>query len=138
MVDGVPIIQRVYDGFARGDLSPLLESLDPQVEWNEAEHVTFWPGTAFHGPDAIVEGLFACIAPTFGHTWTVHVDRLLTCGDTVIMQGRYRGTAQATGNELAPQVAHIWDLVGDKIVRFQQYTDTWLFAQATGITPLTS
>lgn len=138
MVDGVPIIQRVYDGFARGDLSPLLESLDPQVEWNEAEHVTFWPGTAFHGPDAIVAGLFARIAPTFGHTWTVHVDRLLTCGDTVIMQGRYRGTAQATGNELAPQVAHIWDLVGDKIVRFQQYTDTWLFAQATGITPLTS
>lgn len=95
MVDGVPIIQRVYDGFARGDLIPLLESLDPQVEWNEAEHVTFWPGTAFHGPDAIVEGLFARIAPTFGHTWTVHVDRLLTCGDTVIMQGRYRVTARA-------------------------------------------
>ena len=138
MVEAVDVIRRVYEGFDRGDLSPLLESLDPQVEWNEAEHVTFWPGAAFHGPDAIVEGLFARIAPTFGRTWTVHVDRLLACGDTVIMQGRYRGTARATGSELSPQVAHIWDLVGDKIVRFQQYTDTWLFAQATGITPLTS
>lgn len=138
MVEGVDIIRQVYEGFDRGDLSPLLESLDPQVEWNEAEHVTFWPGTAFRGPDAIVEGLFARIVPTFGRTWTVHVDRLLGCGDTVIMQGRYRGTARATGNKLSPQVAHIWDLVGDKIVRFQQYTDTWMFAQATGITPLTS
>ena len=138
MVDGVPIIRRVYDGFDRGDIGPLLAALDPDVEWNEAEHVTFWRGTAFHGADAIVEGLFARIGPTFGRTWAVHVDRLLACGDTVIMQGRYHGTARATGRELSPQVAHIWDLVGDKIVRFQQYTDTWLFAQATGITPLTS
>ena len=54
------------------------------------------------------------------------------------MQGRYSGTAEATGTDLSPQVAHIWDPAGDKVVRFQQYTDTWLFAQATGITPLTT
>ena len=138
MVEAVDIIRRVYEGFDRSDLGPLLESLDPNVEWNEAEHVTFWPGAAFHGPAAIIEGLFAHIPRTFGRSWTVHVDRILNCGDTVIMQGRYSGTAQATGRELSPQVAHIWDLVGDQIVRFQQYTDTWLFAQATGITPLTS
>ena len=54
------------------------------------------------------------------------------------MQGRYSGTAEATGTDLSPQVAHIWDLAGDKVVRFQQYTVTWLFAQATGITPLTT
>ena len=138
MVDGVDIIRRVYDGFDRGDIGPLLAALDPNVEWNEAEHVTFWPGAAFHGPDAIVEGLFARIPPTFGRSWKVHVGRLLACCDTVIMQGRYGGTAEATGTDLSPQVAHIWDLAGDKVVRFQQYTDTWLFAQATGITPLTT
>lgn len=109
MVETVDIVRRVYLGFDRGDLGPLLESLDPLVEWNEAEHVTLWPGAAFHGPDAIVDGLFARIAPTFGRTWTVHVDRLLACGDTVIMQGRYRGTARATGREFSPQVAHIPD-----------------------------
>ena len=67
----------------------------------------------------------------------MHVDRLLACGDTVVMQGRYTGTAQATGRELSPQVAHIWDVADGKIVRFQQYTDTWLFEEATGIPPVT-
>ncbi len=137
MVDGMDIIRRVYAGFGRGDIEPLLAALDPNVEWNEAEHVTFWPGSAFHGPDAIIEGLFGRIPPTFGAAWKVEVERLLAARDTVIMQGRYRGTVQATGTELSPQVAHIWDLNGDKIVRFQQYTDTWLFAQATGIAPVT-
>ncbi len=41
MVDGVDIIWRVYDGFDRGDIGPLLAALDANVEWNEAEHVTF-------------------------------------------------------------------------------------------------
>jgi uncharacterized protein len=33
------------------------------------------------------------------------------------------------------QAAHVWDLRNGKIVKFQQYTDTWLVAQVTGITP---
>lgn len=135
MAEAADIIRQIYEGFDRGDLSPLLESLDPDVEWNEAEHVTFWPDTAFHGPDAIVQGLFARIAPTFGRTWKVHVERILVCGDTVIMQGRYNGKVRATGRNLSPQVAHIWDLAGDKIVRFPQRTDTWLFAEATWAQP---
>ncbi len=40
MANDVDIIRRIYEGFDRGDLAPLLESLDPDVEWNEAEHIT--------------------------------------------------------------------------------------------------
>ena len=68
----------------------------------------------------------------------MQVERLYNCGTTVIMQGRYRGTVEFTGRDLAPQVVHIWDLEGNKIVRFQQYTDTWLFAEATGVAPETT
>ena len=71
-------------------------------------------------------------------TWKVQVERLYNCDTTVIMQGRYRGTVQSTGRDLASQVVHIWDLEGNKIVRFQQYTDTWLFAEATGVAPETT
>lgn len=138
MSDPVNIMRNIYDAFARGDIKTVLESLDPRVEWNEAEHVTFWPGCGFTGPDAVVAGLFARIPATFGRTWKIHIDRLYGCGSTVIMQGRYSGTVQSTGRELSPQVAHIWDLEGDKIIRFQQYTDTWLFAEATGIPPMTT
>lgn len=94
-------------------------------------------GGPFIGPDAITADLFAKIPTTFGTTWKVRVDRLLATGNTVIMEGRYHGTAQATGTPLAPQVAHIWDLTDGRITRFQQYTETWLFAHATGTPPVT-
>jgi uncharacterized protein len=42
---------------------------------------------------------------------------------------------KATGKPLDAQVAHIWDFRDGKVVRWQQYTDTWQFAQVTGITP---
>lgn len=107
MHDELEIIRRVYEGFDGGHIDGLLSWLHPEAEWNEAEHVTFWPGSAFTGPDAIVKGLFARIPVIFGPTWTVQVERLYSCGTTLIMQGRYRGTVQSTGKDLAPQVVHI-------------------------------
>lgn len=84
----------------------------------------------------VVDGLFAQIPEVFGRTWRIDVERCHDCGATVIVQGRYSGVARATGRALAPQVVHVWDLAEGKVVRFQQYTDTWLFADATGIEPV--
>jgi ketosteroid isomerase-like protein len=35
-------------------------------------------------------------------------------------------------------VVHVWEIEGGKVVRWQQYTDTWAFAEATNIRPLES
>jgi uncharacterized protein len=53
------------------------------------------------------------------------------------MEGRYKGTVQATGKAIDLQVTHVWDLADGKVVKFQQYADTWQLAQATGETPVT-
>lgn len=136
MADKVERVRSLYEAFARGDVGTVLGAFDAKIEWNEAEHVTFWPGSAFVGPDEVVQGVFARIPETFGDTFRINVDRVHGCGDTVIMEGRYTGTVQATGKDISAQVAHVWDLEGDTIVRFQQYTDTWQFADATGIAPV--
>jgi ketosteroid isomerase-like protein len=135
--DNVSWVGGLYDAFAKGDIPTVLAALDPKVEWNEAEHVTFWPGSAFIGPEAVVEGVFMRIPETFGDTFRINVDRILDCGDAVLVEARYTGTVQSTGKEISAQVAHVWDIAGGKIVRFQQYTDTWQFAEATGIAPVT-
>lgn len=130
-------VSALYEAFMQGDIGTVLAAFDPKIEWNEAEHVTFWPGSAFIGPDAVVQGVFARIPETFGDTFRIAVERVLACGDTVAVQARYLGTVQSTGSEISAQVAHVWDFEGDSIVRFQQYTDTWQFAEATGIAPVT-
>lgn len=137
MADNAARLEELYGAFAEGDIPTVLAAMSPNIEWNEAEHVTFWEGAPFVGPDAVLQGVFARIPETFGDTFRIEVDRFVDGGSTVLVQGRYRGVCQDTGNELDVQVAHVWDLEGDKVVRFQQYTDTWAFAEATGQTPHT-
>ena len=51
-------------------------------------------------------------------------------GDTLVVEGRYRGTMKATGTPVDAQFAHIWRLRDGKVIRFQQYTDTRQWAKA--------
>jgi hypothetical protein len=135
MADNATTIRGIYEAFARGDVPAVLGALHEQVEWNEAEHVTYWPGGAFVGPQAVVTGVFARIIQDIPN-FSIDVRRIVAAGDAVLVEARYRGTVTATGKALDAQVAHVWDLRDGKAVRFQQYTDTWQFAQATGVAPL--
>jgi uncharacterized protein len=137
MADNVEFVQGLYEAFAKGDVPSVLAAMDPEIEWNEAEHITFWPGHPFIGPEAVVKGVFARIPQTFRDTFRIEIARLLGCGSVVVMEGRYKGIVQATGTAIDLQVTHVWDLADGKIVKFQQYADTWQLAQATGETPVT-
>jgi ketosteroid isomerase-like protein len=134
MADSVAIVRGAYEAFAKGDVPHVLGVLDDKVEWSEAEHVTYWPGGPFAGRQAVVDGVFARLGQDFDG-FRIDIRRIVGCGDTVLVEARYRATCKATGKPLDAQVAHVWDVRGDKIVRFQQYTDTWQFAQVTGVTP---
>ena len=98
------------------------------------EHITYWPGAAFVGPHAVLTGVFARLPQDFDG-FRVEVSRIVAAGDTVLVEARLRATATATGKPLDAQVAHIWDLRDGKVVRFQEYADTWHFAQVTGVVP---
>lgn len=135
MADNASMMEGLYESFARGDIPAVLGAMDPGIQWYEAEHVTFWTGEPFIGPDAVLQGVFARLGETFGDTFRVEVNRIVDCASTVVMEGRYKAVAQATGKELDAQVTHIWDIADGKVVKFQQYTDTWQFAQVTGEAP---
>jgi uncharacterized protein len=137
MADKVRFLQGLYEAFAKGDVPTVLAAMDPGVEWNEPEHVTFWPGHPFIGPEAVVQGVFARIPATFGDTYCIEINRLLDCGSVVVMEGRCKGIVQATGKAVDAQVTHVWDIADGKIAKYQEYTDTWQFAEATGETSLT-
>lgn len=134
MADSVATVRSIYEAFGRGDVQTVLGLMSEKVEWNEAEHFTYWTGGPFVGPQAVLNGVFARIGQDFDG-FTVDVGRVVGCGDTVLSEGRYRGTVKATGKRLDVQVAHVWDVRDGKVVRFQQYADTWQVAQATGVTP---
>ncbi|MGZ8997714.1 MAG: nuclear transport factor 2 family protein, partial [Allosphingosinicella sp.] len=93
------------------------------IVWNEAESFLYADGNPYHGPEAVLNGVFArCIGEWDG--FTVKVDEILDAGDTVVALGRYTGTCKATGKSMSAQLAHVWRVTDGKVARFQQYTDT--------------
>ena len=134
MANNVELLRNGYEALAKGDIQTVLGLMDNEIEWYEAEHVTYWPGGPVIGPQAVVNGVFARLPQDFDG-FKVDIKRIVGCGDTVLVEARYRATVKATGKPLDAQVAHIWDFRDGKVVRWQQYTDTWQFAQVTGLTP---
>jgi ketosteroid isomerase-like protein len=134
MADSVAIVRSAYEAFEKGDVPTVLGLMDPGIEWSEAEHFPYWTGQPFVGPQAVLNGVFMRIGQDFDG-FRIQVRRMVGAGDTVLVEARYLATARATGKKLDAQVAHVWDVRGGKLVRFQQYTDTWQVAQATGFTP---
>jgi hypothetical protein len=57
VADNAQFLHGLYEAFAQGGAPTVLAAMDPGIEWNEAEHGTFWPGHSFIGPEAVLEGV---------------------------------------------------------------------------------
>jgi hypothetical protein len=121
MTDHAATIHATYEAFTRGDIEAVLGSLDPKIEWVEAAGFPY-AGT-YTGPEAILSGVLARLG-TEWDAFHAAPERLVCDGDTVIAVGTYSGTYTATRRSFTARFAHIWDLRDNKIIAFEQITDT--------------
>ena len=126
------LIKNLYAAFGVGDVPAVLGGFDPQIRWMEAEGFLYAAGNPYVGPQAVTEGVFMRIVSDVDG-FAVVPQNFVDGGDTVVVEGRYRGTMKATGTPVDAQFAHVWQFRGGKIVRFQQYTDTRQWAGAAGV-----
>ena len=129
--ENVSLVKGIYEAFGSGDVPAVVAALGADVEWNEAENFPYADGNPYHGPDAVMNGVFARL----GSDWdgfAVEPREFLDAGDTVVMTGRYTGTCKATGRPMNPWVAHFWTFEDGKAVQFQQLVDTLAVARAVG------
>jgi ketosteroid isomerase-like protein len=130
-MDNIEFIKGLYEAFAAGDVPRVLGSMSEDIEWWEAEGNPWYPGRAFVGPQQVIDGVFARIGAEI-EGFEVVPERFLADGDEVVMIGRYRGKATATGKLLDAQALHIWTTKDGKVGRFQQFVDTRQLAEALG------
>ena len=126
----VETIRSIYQAFEKGDVPAVLAQMHQNIEWREAENFIYADRNPYIGPQAVLEGVFMRL----GSDWegfTVTPKEWLDAGDHVVVLGTYTGTHKSTGREVRAQFAHVWSLTGSRVVRFQQYTDTKQFADAT-------
>lgn len=120
-------IKATYDAFAKGDIPSVLEILSADIEWTEAEGFPY--GGTYHGPRAVLEGVFMRLGSEWnGFAAVPH--ELIDGGDTIVALGKYSGTYKATNKSFQADFAHVWKFREGKAVRFVQYTDTLLVQRA--------
>lgn len=125
------IVKALYDALGKGDVPAVLGAFDPQIEWREAENSLCADGNPYGGTQAVAEGVFKRYVSDVENFVAVP-EYFIESGDTVVVEGRYRGKVKATGTPVDAQFAHVWRLRDGKVVHFQQYTDTRQWADATG------
>jgi ketosteroid isomerase-like protein len=116
----VELVRGAYDSFAQGDVPAVLESFDPEIEWNEPGPGNAPSGT-FNGPEAIASGVFARIPQQF-EEYNVTPSELSDQGDSVIARGRFTGRNRS-GDELDVGFEHSFEIRDGKIARFQGRVD---------------
>jgi uncharacterized protein len=127
-MSAVETLKAGYAAFGRNDPSVLFAAMDPAINWNEAEGYVLADGNPYVGPHAVGEGVFARVLAAIDN-FTVVPSTFIDGGDHVVVLGRYGGTTKDGGATLDSPFCHVFRFHGDKIVTFQQYTDTAQWAR---------
>jgi len=122
-------VRKIYEAFNRGDMPFVIGSMDPEIQWSEAENFIYADGNPYVGPNVVLQGVFMRL----GSEWegfSVSFDAIHDAGDTVIAEGHYSGKFRKTGRQVRAQFAHVFTFRDGKLLKFQQYTDTAQFKDA--------
>ena len=128
--ENIEIVQSFYDAISRGDVGTVLGLMDPQVEWNEAEHFLYADQSPYIGPNSILNGVFMRLMSDW-EGFKAIPEQFIGMGDMVAVTGRYHGTYRETGKTVNAQLVHVYTVKDGKLVKFQQYTDTAQFRDVT-------
>lgn len=127
MTTNIDIVRAHYEASAQGNIDAMMVDVSPQVRWTEM--AGFPCAGTWVGPQAVVDNVFAVL----GREWIGYrfeLQNLIDGGEQVVGVGTYHGTYRATGKAMQARVTHVWTLQDDKVVAFEQFTDTLLVHRA--------
>ncbi|WP_243870384.1 nuclear transport factor 2 family protein [Salegentibacter sp. BDJ18] len=118
------IIDGLYKSFGEGDIPSVLEAMDEEIIWNEAEGNAYADGNPYIGPEAILNGVFARVGAEHEYFKLEDIQLHEMSNNQVLATLRYNAKVKETGKTYNAQVAHLWTLKDGKVSAFQQYVDT--------------
>jgi uncharacterized protein len=120
-VTAVEVVKRLYESFADHDFPAVLATLDPDIEWIEAEGYIY--GGTYRGRDAVAEGVLERDRLEW-EGFSAEPDLFISEGDQVVTRGWYSGTYRATNRAFKARFVHWYTVKDDRIVRFEQIVDS--------------
>jgi ketosteroid isomerase-like protein len=115
----VETLKRGYAALNRGDLSVVLDLLDPEIEWHEP--ATSPEGGTHHGRDSFERFLQGWLESFEG--FRVEPERVVERGDELVAVVRQTGTGRSSGLRVETRLAHVWTVADGKAVRWEAVAD---------------
>ena len=95
----------------------------PDIQWNEAQGNPMSDRNPYVGAQAIGDGVFGRLMATIDN-FSATPDRFVDGGNDVVAVGRYSGTMKHSGATLDAPFCHVFRFENDRIVSFDQFTDS--------------
>ena len=125
--DNKQLMQRIFDGLARGDARLFLDSLDESTVWRMIG-TNAWSGV-YTGKTAIRRDLLIPLFAQFADQYVNVADAIIAEGDTVVVECRGKVTTK-TGKRYDNTYCWVCRLADGKIASLTEYMDTQLVATA--------
>ena len=110
----VETLKRGYAALNRGDLSVVLDLLDPDIEWHELVGAP---------RRALIVGATASSASFVGGSsfdqFRVEPERVVQRGDQLVAVVRQTGAGRSSGVQVETRLAHVWTIADRKAVRWE-------------------
>lgn len=124
----VQTVQHVYSSFLNRDFNSILNFLSNDVEWGEPAN-PFNPASGTrYGHDGFLEWLR--IGRDAEDILILEPKRFLTDNDSVAVVGFTKCLAKPTNKVYETDFVHLFTFRDDKIIKFQEYFDTFVAAEA--------
>ncbi len=116
------LVHDLYRTFREQDYVAFRRLCAEDLVW--AQNAGFPNGKTYHGTEAVIVGVFEANENRWqGFRFTPESMHAAEDG-TVVVIGRYEGTARTTGKVLNAAVTHVYDIEGGRVKRFRMFADT--------------
>ena len=119
------VVKAHYDANDRRNIEGMLADIGPDTQWTEM--AGFPCAGTYRGREAIVENVFKVLVSMFDD-YTFKLEQLLDAGEYAVGIGTYSATHKTTRKSFEARVVHVWQVRSEKVLRFEQFTDTHLIA----------
>ena len=122
MDNGAAVFERFYEAIEAGDVPTIVAFLaDDGLVSYPAEGALPYGGT-WQGPQAVSR--FLELHDQAEEILEFEPGRMAVDGDQVIVRGRFKGRSKVTGRTWATNWVHAFDVVDDRVERWEAYFDT--------------
>jgi ketosteroid isomerase-like protein len=126
-MNSLELIKQAYIYLEEKDIPHYFSLMSPDVELYQTEELP-WGGhyRGFDESKVFLSKIFPLIDSS------VEISHYIPAGDQIVAIGKTSGVAKQTGKTFSCNLAHVWTVKEEKIVRLEVYIDTEAIKAALG------